>query len=228
MKLTRFCVMDDFTSCREILLEYGGQKKLIPAGTILYDANTAPHKSYYIDKGIAKLSSINENGNEMIMLLLGQGAIYPVTQLDASLFSLETHLHLTAITDLEVITFPSADIVDMMQANRKMILAVLDHYASYCNTILCKLMLQSYDDSELCVSSFLYLYARQEGHCVNEVRLTQEQIGQLVGLSRIQVARVLKSLRDDGIIKTGRSGITILSLERLKESCSAVVDEQNE
>lgn len=46
--------------------------------------------------------------------------------------------------------------------------------------------------------------------------LTQDDLAALVGASREQVVRSLRSLRDDGVLRTGRRSLTILDLDRLR------------
>ena len=43
----------------------------------------------------------------------------------------------------------------------------------------------------------------------------------VLGVSRVQVARAYRVLRQQKAIATHRSGVTILDMEKLKEHCSA-------
>lgn len=49
-----------------------------------------------------------------------------------------------------------------------------------------------------------------------EVRLSQQEIGDLVGASRESVARALATLRDQRLVATGRRSVTVLELNTLR------------
>ena len=216
----------EFSSFEDTLLKHGGIPGVIRKGTTIGDANIAiPHTSYYIKRGIAKLSLINEEGAEHILFFFGKGGIYPVTRLEETL-TMEIYLHLVAVTDLEVITFPSSRIIEMNGQDNALFAAALDHYVRYANTLLYKLLMNTYNDSAKCVSSFLYLYAHHSFlPSGGTIDLTQEQVGQIIGLSRAQVTRILNTLRGEGIIQTSHSKIKVLDMERLRDFCPEIVDD---
>ncbi|MGG7058939.1 helix-turn-helix domain-containing protein [Clostridium tertium] len=61
----------------------------------------------------------------------------------------------------------------------------------------------------------------------NTIELNQEEIANLIGASRIQVARVLHLLRENKIIKTNRNSIKTLDMKKLSELCSKDVLKSN-
>jgi CRP-like cAMP-binding protein len=48
------------------------------------------------------------------------------------------------------------------------------------------------------------------------VRLTQQEIGELIGASRESVARALATLRDRHLVRTGRRSVTVLEPDALR------------
>ena len=190
-------------------------------GTILHDAQAENKTSYYILDGIAALKIINESGLEQILFYLCKGSLYPINTIKTPL-SMDGYLHVIAVTDLTVLTFPAGLLSKMIEESHGFAEAAIEHYVKYTNVLLCKILLHSYNDSTKCVCSFLYLH-----HVYyvtnNIINLTQEQIGQLLGLSRVQVARVFSILREENIIETKRNNIIVLNPERLKIKCSDIV-----
>lgn len=222
----RFIFAKEFSAFADVISEHGGVPGLIRKGTIIQEANgVVPHTSFYIKKGIAKHCIINEDGSEHILFFFGSGSIYPITCLKDPL-TMENYLHLVAITDLEILSFPTSRILEMNGSDNKMFEAVIDHYVRYVNILLYKLLMNTYNDSAKSVSSFLYLYSHHnqvpDGQSID---LTQEQIGQIIGLSRAQVTRILNALRTEGIIQTSHSKIKILDSARLRDYCPEIVDE---
>ena len=65
-------------------------------------------------------------------------------------------------------------------------------------------------------SSILFLVGDLE-ELVVEVPLTQEMLGELTGLTPVHTNRVLRKLRADKILVTGRQRVDILDLSRLEE-----------
>jgi CRP-like cAMP-binding protein len=60
----------------------------------------------------------------------------------------------------------------------------------------------------------------------NDVALTQEQLGGLLGVGRSYVSRVMRKLREDGVLKTRRGRILIARREELETrscNCNALV-----
>ena len=224
MILPRFHFVNDFTPFPELILAHGGVRENVPKGATLYEAHAQERThSYYVESGVTKLTMINEEGTENILFFMGKGSIYPINRFSDT-FSMEYFMHLTAVTDLTVIRFPSSQLVDMAQADRAFTEAIIDHYCRYCNLLLAKNLLNTYNDSEQLVCSFLYLYVYDRPALQNMVDMTQEEIGKITGLSRMQITRIVNHLRTDHIIETHRGRIQILRLSELKKRCAALIN----
>lgn len=63
-------------------------------------------------------------------MFFSDGAIYPITCLGQP-FTLEDYLHFSAVTDLEVISFKSKKIVEMMSEQTDMIPVLLRHHSKF-------------------------------------------------------------------------------------------------
>ena len=50
--------------------------------------------------------------------------------------------------------------------------------------------------------------------------MTQEDIADLIGMSRVQITRELTELRDKGILATTRGKITITNIKELASLCT--------
>jgi CRP-like cAMP-binding protein len=76
----------------------------------------------------------------------------------------------------------------------------------------------SYDSAFVKTCNIVYMYI----HYLNKVgiNLTQAEIGEMIGETRLEVARSLKKLRDQGIIKTSKNCIEVLDPEVLKLNCN--------
>lgn len=221
MLVPDFFLEEHFSLYEDVIRKYSAGPKKISKGTILHDAQAEEKISYYILDGIAALKITNETGLEQILFYLCKGSLYPINTIQTPL-SMDGYLHVIAVTDLTVLTFPARTITKMLDESRGLSEAVIEHYVKYTNVLLCKILLHSYNDSTKCICSFLYLHHIY--YATNDIiNLTQEQIGQLLGLSRVQVARVFGILRQENIIKTKRNNIMVLDPVRLKIKCSDIV-----
>lgn len=225
MILPKFIIRNDFLPYADTILENGGKRKLFPANSRLSKATAEKKTAYYIEKGVAKLTLTTETGAENIIYFYAEGSIFPVNS-SKTLFSLESSMNFIAITDLSVIAFPADQLSEMAYhyKNKDFVDAIVMHYASYASGVLTRIMLNSYNDSYKMVATFLYLLSHDINNKDRSIFLSQEDIGNVLGLSRIQVARVLKTLRESGIISTERKRIIILDHEALMDCCHDIVD----
>lgn len=225
MILPRFYFSDDFASFEELVLQNGGTLKKFEKGQVLEDAHSVNLTSYFIKKGIAKLSCLNEEGKERVLLFHGKGSIYPVNCIGDH-FPTEDFMLFTAVSDMEVLAFPAMNVIPMTAQDHDFTVAVMNYYCRYANLMLTRSLLVTYNDTMQLVASVLYLMAKSHPTQDNILDITQEELGNITGLSRMQITRVLGDLRQDNIVKTNRGKIVVLDAAGLKSRCSAVVEEE--
>ncbi len=218
----RLYVTDDFTPFAELIMQYGSRIR-IEKNTVLRDANGADRAAYFIRDGVAKLSFVNEEGTEGTLLFFGKGAIYPINGVDEVLTA-ENYLQLVSVTDMDVIRFPARRVLDLCRTSTEFNVAIINHYVRYVNVLITKLLLNSYNDSTQLVSALLYLYVHERGGENTIIDLTQEQIGQITGLSRTQVTRVLSTLRNNSVIRTLRGRLQVIDPEKLRHDYTRMSD----
>lgn len=130
MILSRFFLYHDFSELEELVLKHSDYQNTFSKGSILHDATSSHKTSYYIRKGLAKLCTLSETGEENMLLFFGEGAIYPISCMEDDFF-LEGSLALAAVTDLEVIAFRSPRILEMTAEDNRMTAAIIKWYCKY-------------------------------------------------------------------------------------------------
>lgn len=225
MILPHYFKADYFTPYEGLLLENGGKNEIIPKDTVLHEFH-APGRvnSFYIKKGIIKNTLINEDGGENIIYFLGIGAIYPIN-VYKEIFSMENYMYLTAVTDVEIIRFPSSLLVELSHKDKGFAEAVINSECRSSNLFLTRMLLNTYNNSLKLVCSFLYIYLYNRPVKNNVINMTQEDVGKITGLSRMQITRVMNTLRTKGIIKTGRGNIKVLDIDALRDFCPEIVND---
>ena len=94
----------------------------------------------------------------------------------------------------------------------------------YVNSLLFSSIHQEYNPSLVKICNLLYLLTiNQPTDAGMRIELTQDELAELLGLSRVQLTRGLSALRQQRIISTSRGAIRVLDLPRLLSLCSSEV-----
>lgn len=218
MRLSEYCFYDEFTTFENLIRENGGVERTYPKGYILTAATQPKRMSYYILDGTAQYSATNESGKCITYFFMRHGSIFPLNCTN-DYFQLEQSLSFRAYTPLSVLEFPALNLISMMNQDSRLPVAVVNHYCSYCNLLLNRLLTNASLDSSRKICTFLYLRYIEQRSPHHEVCLTQEDIAALTDVSVPQVARVIHALKKRGIISTARKEITILDPSSLRNLC---------
>lgn len=65
----------------------------------------------------------------------------------------------------------------------------------------------------------LYLFSKNH-RSTNEIKLSQENIADILAINRVNVAKCLSRLRDEGVIIPHRNWIEIIDFNKLEDYCS--------
>lgn len=98
---------------------------------------------------------------------------------------------------------------------------VIDWYSKYVNKFLFETVHNEFNPNHIKIANLIYLLAMNISNFSNLViGITQEELGEILGLSRVHITRGLSELRKVGVITTSRNKINITNLELLKRLCS--------
>ncbi|GIO19626.1 hypothetical protein J18TS1_27260 [Oceanobacillus oncorhynchi subsp. incaldanensis] len=219
MQKNNFFFEDHFIDFKPLLLDIG-EKYLLEKGSVVTD-NTGPLYLYYVEKGIFKLSVDHTEGVSKTICFHGEGSICPYSlsrpidgtfQIDVDFFVI------TALTDIETIRIRPEDFHQALKENPDLSIAMLNYVIMHSNLSMRELLTLSYDSAFIKTCNIVYIYT----HYLNKmgINLTQSEIGEIIGEARLEVARSLKKLREQNIIKTSRNCIEVLDAEKLKLYCN--------
>ncbi len=196
------------------LIDAMHERELAPQET-LFVAGEHSNSIYFVVSGCLAISIAGRNGREVTLDLLRAGDIAGETALvedgvrRRSVFALESSI---------VVGSRREDFEVLMQQSRAFALAIarlmaeriLDH-----EQLIQRLTSQSV--SSRLAQLLLDQLARQSGNAVLQLRLTHNQIAQLISTSRETVSALLSRFVKLGLIHYDRSSITVLDRERLCE-----------
>ncbi|XBX04823.1 Crp/Fnr family transcriptional regulator [Enterocloster clostridioformis] len=219
MLIPRYFFAHDYKDFYDYFLSQPHVKKTFQKNDPLWGPGAPLTHIYYILSGIAQTSLEHENGSRKISSLHGSGTVFPGCH--RVVFKIEQSIVVTAISDMEVLSFTKEQFLTMFLDNPELSLRTLDWYATYINLLLYEGAHQDYNNSFIKLCNLLYLFSQNapdgEG---SRIQLTQENIAEILTITRVNAARNLARLRDEQIIVPHRKWIEILNFQALESYCS--------
>ncbi len=197
------------------------RRAAIPAGTVFHRVGEeAPHVDLVVS-GVVRAFVTAPDGRTMTVRYARVGALLGVMSLYAPGFELPGTVQ--ALTDAVVLRLPPHIVRQSADRDVEVAKALLVDQAERAMAFLCELPGSAFASvTHRVVRHLLDLasldLSRAEGPAgppVLVARVTQSDLADAVGSVREVVVRVLRQLRDDGLIETGRDGIVIVDPERL-------------
>jgi CRP/FNR family transcriptional regulator len=177
-------------------------KRRVPRGDYLFRQGERSAEIYLIKAGKLKLVQVSPSGREVILDVVGRGEVLGETALFREQ---EQMCSAVALEDASVCSFGRPQFEAFIRANPDLALSII----SYLGAKLYESTQQAGESAgrpvrEKLLQTFLRLaeehgQARPAGTLI-ALALTQEELASMVGASRVQVANVLRELREEGVI----------------------------
>lgn len=184
-------------------------------GAVLCRERQASDAVFLVQAGRVKVSYLAPEGREVVLALRGPGdVIGELGVLDGGPRSATV----TALDDVEAVVVPAARYRDLVASDPelsfRLLRLVIDRLRDADRMLVEH---GAYDASRRVAIRLLELAERfgerRADHLT--VRLSQDDLAAWSGASREAVNKALRSLREDGVVSTGRGTITILDPDRL-------------
>lgn len=176
------------------------------------------NKICYFVSGHARMISINLDGKLFSPLFFSAGNLFPITCIKNNFDIFPIQFSVIANTDCYVIMF-TPDLLKKVILNHP---EVGIECINQCHTIEHLLLYEvfgfSIKSSEKRICDLLYDFHQkslQTGY-KEYIHFSQNQLSEILGISRMQLNRVLKKLRSKGIIKTENGDIVLIKPYELK------------
>jgi len=174
---------------------------------------------YYLS-GDAVHFSDHESGRRKIISFHGPGTLLPGYHTED--FHIELSLATMALSDVEVLEFTISRFRAMFRENQDLAESVVNWYSRYVNLFLFETIHQEFNPSRVKLCNLLYLLTvRRPSGPERSLAMTQEDLADILGMSRVQITRELSDLRRRGILSTARGRLTITDLPALEALCTA-------
>lgn len=135
-------------------------------------------------------------------------------------YKIELSIVTKAICDMEVLEFTKEQFRHIFEENAALSACVVEWFSMYTNLLLYETAHQEYNDSCVKLCNLLYLLFVNRAPGSEELDVTQEDLADILGVSRVNLARNLAALREEGLICTHRRCIEVLDAGALARHCS--------
>lgn len=195
--------------------EHRGYKK----GEVLFLEGMKMENIFLIKKGRVKISINNENGDEKTVGYLGNNSIVGTS----SLFNNAQYMfNATVVTDSSLLRFDKEEFIKEVMNNEKVMLQVFKIMSMRIRILTNHALDLSFNHSFKRLSSALldisntYGIDRKDGTIFIDFKITQRELGELIGTTWVTVSNHLKKLTQLGVIKKSKQNYIITNLEALE------------
>lgn len=220
MSYPLYFFLEDFLSIRDLLNELPFKEFDFKDGDYLWKPGDPLDYLHYIECGVLQFSISHPTGHEKIISFHGRDTLFPMFY--DGIVLLEDALAAQALADTHTIAVKRTDFHKLLVAHPEVSMAVIRWYTHFVNLMLYESGHQEYNDgfSKLC--NLIYLLLCRDK---TVIEISQERLGQLLGVSRVHINRYLGRLKNEGIIQLQRMRINVLDKKGLVAYCSeATVD----
>lgn len=210
---------EDFRSFQDYFFSQPHRRRTFARGDYLWRPERPFKSVHYILSGVSQNYVEHENGRRKIISFHGPGTLFPGYHRQD--YKIERSLITRALSPMEVLEFSKEEFRLMFAHNGDLSAAVVEWYAMYVNLLLYDTAHQEYNSSFLKLCNLLYLLADSPvGGRQGVLNLTQDDLADLLGISRANLTRGLAQLRRQGILRTRRGLVELLDLPALAQCCS--------
>ena len=210
---------EDFRSFQDYFFSQPHRRRTFARGDYLWRPERPFESVHYILSGVSQNYVEHENGRRKIISFHGPGTLFPGYHRQD--YKIERSLITRALSPMEVLEFSKEEFRLMFAHNGDLSAAVVEWYAMYVNLLLYDTAHQEYNSSFLKLCNLLYLLADSPvGGRQGVLNLTQDDLADLLGISRANLTRGLAQLRRQGTLRTRRGLVELLDLPALAQCCS--------
>lgn len=219
MLIPRYFFFNDYKELYDYFLSQPHRERSFHKGDYLWKPGETIERVYYIKSGISQTLVEHEDGYQKILFFHSAGTVFPGCH--ESRFKIEKSIITKALSDMETLEFTKKDFYRMFLENRQLSSTAFETYAMYINLLIYETAHQEYNNSFIKLCNLLYLFSlNSPSGKTNQIQLSQENIADILTINRVNAARNLARLRDEGIIISHRKWIEITDFPALENYCS--------
>lgn len=191
-------------------------------GQVILRSEDIPSGVYYLNKGFVRLYSVSEEGQELTLIIVKPGDIFPVRWAVTG----ERHrYYFEAMTSVEVFKVPLETFTEFTKSNPKVLYLILQNVLVRLGGLLERMEYQTFGNAYQKVASILVIcairFGIKKGTGVQiRVPLTHTSIANLIGLTRETASVELKKIEKKGICEKEGGFFVVKNMEKLKKEAN--------
>ena len=224
MLTPHFNFTGDYSSFDAYFRAHPHTERIFGKGDYLWKPGQPYDRIHYYVSGASVCFAEHEAGRRKLISFHGPGTILPGYH--TNFFKIELSLLTMALCETRILEFSIDTFQMMFRNNPDLAEIVVNWYSKYVNLFLFETIHQEFNPSRVKVCNMLYLLASNKPtNGIDDgtqavLEITQQHLADLLGISRVQVTRVLTWLRGQGIVATARGKLTVLDLSALAVLCT--------
>lgn len=176
---------------------------------IIFEMGTVPQCLYYLRSGVIRVLRISANAEQLVLFSIKPGHFVCEVRF---LAELPLTFQVESVTDTAMVAFPRPTVVALLGNNAQFRRSLFSNIAMKMSDLGSSLLGTAYEDNSARMMRLLHASAVRKND-VMTVFLTQQELGEHLGIHRVTVNRLLRRLEDEGRISVNRKHIVLLEGE---------------
>ena len=195
-------------------LHHAGTTRTMAAGKVLQVTDVSIKNMYLLQKGLVKISSISNDGVEIIKYIVKPGNIFGELNLLDN--NIDRHEIAVVMENAEICSIPVETVKDIMETDKIMQKSINQSISNRINKMEQRMFSLMLKDVKQRIMDFLKEFVAEFGHPVNggyQVRnfLTHEDIARLTTTSRQTVTTSLVHFKKMGLIDYNSKQLSVFN-----------------
>jgi CRP-like cAMP-binding protein len=185
------------------------QRRLAPRET-LFIKGDAGDGLYAIRRGLVRIGTMDDLGQQMTMNVLGGGDVFgEITLLDGQARTADA----MALEETEMFFLPRPDFLSLLNREPSIAVQLIALLCGRLREVIGRLEESRFLPSSIRLARRILVLASDYG---SDVRASQEELASLTGVTRETVNRHLQSWKRSGVISLGRGRLLIRDIDALR------------
>lgn len=198
-----------------------GTEKLYPKNTTIYHQGEKAEHFYFLKKGSVKIFFNSIEGLQKTISIVNDGSVLG----EAAFFDHKPRISSAqTITPSTIISVTQKQMESAFAKDPKLAMYLLKVQAQSIRMLSAQVSGMAFSKADCRIANQLLQSQVKNAQVKNEkhptVHLTHEEIGNLVGVSRVTVSKILNDFADKRIIKTAYRYIILTDIKKLEEIAS--------
>lgn len=167
---------------------------------------------YYLKKGKVKIFFNSPDGMEKTLSIAGTGSLLG----EAAFFDKIPRISSAKAEDkCEIISINGKKLIELIGKHPNLAMDLLQILAKRIRLLSSQIDSMTFLQADARIAQLLLEYKTEENN-MQYIYLTHEEIGNMVGVSRVTVSKILNNFAREKIIKTNYKSIQLLNIEKLE------------